>query len=330
MIVEPGLTRHPKFIAFKQKVGPEALEYLVRLWEHCQVSQKGGNWGPVRGKYVECAVGWPKERKGVLFRALLSPFGSPKQGGWIEIDENQNLLVKSWDVVNASLKRSWENGKLGGRPKSVPQNGTPEPVGCDRVNPDGTGQEPSTNLRQSDKRRVEKSRGVVPPNPPAGGLVRVQGGAPGSVDEVIAYGRLCNPVVPEDRCRDFWAHYESQATTGPNGERVWRTSGVNGGAIITNWRLKLPKFGTVFGGEKFKTAAGNGSARPEWAVVKDALAAVEESIAKSIANDEGHYYRPGLKESDPVRWEQARVELKNLKVRRAELKRRQAAGNGGE
>lgn len=64
-------------------------------------------------------------------------------------------------------------------------------------------------------------------------------GIPSTVDEVIAYGAKLSPVVTEEVCRDFWAHYEGQARTNPNGELFWVTSGE---AVVTNWKVKLPSF----------------------------------------------------------------------------------------
>lgn len=64
-------------------------------------------------------------------------------------------------------------------------------------------------------------------------------GIPATADEVIAYGATLNPKVDEARCRAFWAHYEGQARTNPNGDVFWITSG---DAVVTNWKAKLPAF----------------------------------------------------------------------------------------
>lgn len=62
-------------------------------------------------------------------------------------------------------------------------------------------------------------------------------GIPATVGEVIAYGKTLFPVVSEDRCRAFFAHYEGQAQTSPSGELFWITSA---NAVVTNWKAKLP------------------------------------------------------------------------------------------
>lgn len=74
----------------------------------------------------------------------------------------------------------------------------------------------------------------IPPTP------KRMHGIPNTVDEVIAYGRTCQPSpVNEERCRAFWAHYEGQARTSPNGELFWITSGE---VVVTNWKAKLVSF----------------------------------------------------------------------------------------
>ncbi len=64
-------------------------------------------------------------------------------------------------------------------------------------------------------------------------------GIPDSADPVIAYGRTLVPPIPEARCRAFFAHYEGQARTGPDGEIFWITSA---NAVVTNWKIRLPEF----------------------------------------------------------------------------------------
>lgn len=65
---------------------------------------------------------------------------------------------------------------------------------------------------------------------------------PSVVEEVIAHGKTLNPPKDEATCREFWAHYEGQARTGPSGDVFWVTSG---GVTVTNWRVKLSAFGSA-------------------------------------------------------------------------------------
>jgi hypothetical protein len=68
-------------------------------------------------------------------------------------------------------------------------------------------------------------------------------GIPGSVEEVIAYGKTCLPHPKDEAtCRAFWSHYEGQARTNPNGEIFWITSSPNE-TVVTNWKVKLQTFG---------------------------------------------------------------------------------------
>jgi len=68
-------------------------------------------------------------------------------------------------------------------------------------------------------------------------------GIPASVEEVIEFGKTCQPKpVSEARCSAFWAHYEGQAKTNPNGDMFWVTSGQGGEIVVTNWKVKLPQF----------------------------------------------------------------------------------------
>ena len=84
-------------------------------------------------------------------------------------------------------------------------------------------------------------------------------GIPGSVEEVIAYGQSINPRIPEAQCCAFWAHYEGQARTNESGEIFWVTSG---DAVVTNWKVKLPQFQTLY--ESNRTPDKRGAAqRPD-------------------------------------------------------------------
>jgi uncharacterized lipoprotein NlpE involved in copper resistance len=131
--VEPGLLSHPKFQAFKRKVGALAAEYLLRLWQHCQLVKKGGNWGKVTPEYVEAVCEY-RGKRGKLFDALLNPLDGSEDGvGWVELRPSGDVVVHDWDRVNARLITSWENGKTGGRSKSLSRNLGTEPMGNPRV-----------------------------------------------------------------------------------------------------------------------------------------------------------------------------------------------------
>jgi uncharacterized protein YdaU (DUF1376 family) len=80
-------------------------------------------------------------------------------------------------------------------------------------------------------------------------------GIPLSAEEVVIYGATLNPPVSKERCLEFWAYYEGQAKTNQNGSVFWVTKG---GAVVTNWKVKLPGFASSggFGGAGKVKGAG--------------------------------------------------------------------------
>jgi hypothetical protein len=64
-------------------------------------------------------------------------------------------------------------------------------------------------------------------------------GIPKTVEEVIAHGKTCNPLVSEATCRAFFGHYEGQRRISPSGEIFWITGSET---VVTNWKAKLPCF----------------------------------------------------------------------------------------
>lgn len=113
MIVEPGITRSQKYLAFKRRVGACALEYLVNLWGHCQEDKRGEFWGLVDADYVESVAGW-RGGKGRLFEALTVAL-LPGKAPWLDVTP-EGMRVHEWNERNAGLKAAWRNGSLGGRP----------------------------------------------------------------------------------------------------------------------------------------------------------------------------------------------------------------------
>jgi hypothetical protein len=162
MIVDPGLTNHPKFLALREAVGEGALEYLIRIWAHCQTVMKGGNWGKVTPHYVEMVAGWGSHWrcKGHLWKALLEPIIDGKTG-FIEMDGAGNVIIHDWETLNKGLISNWLNGTKGGRPRQTRH----EPAGNPRVNSGLTHREPTANPPRTDK--IGLDRIGVYPLPPA-------------------------------------------------------------------------------------------------------------------------------------------------------------------
>lgn len=149
MNVHPNILGHPKFKLYKRRLGcPAALEYLIRIWAHCQTDQRGEQWGVVTPGYVEAIADWAGE-PGKLYEALAAPFqGNP---GWIEQHEDGTLTVSEWNIHNMSLLRNWRGGAKGGRPKKP--NANPQ-ANLKVMLKDGTGEpngNPEPNLVQTSR-----------------------------------------------------------------------------------------------------------------------------------------------------------------------------------
>lgn len=209
MIIDPSLLDHPKFHHLVRTLGARgagrnALTYLVRIWGHCQMGQRGGDWGEVSPEWVECVAKWDGD-SGELFKALIS---SPLSGkpGFIEM-VGKRVIIHDWDEHNKSLISRWSAGKLGGRPAKTDEKPSPHP----RL----TGEKPKVNHKDnlliSDKRGEDKrgieGRGESRIRPPEdfGNEVNV----PPSLAEVIAYGARLEPPCPEDVATRFWRHHQA-------------------------------------------------------------------------------------------------------------------------
>lgn len=137
MIVKPGILRHPKYQALRERFGDVALTYLVAIWEHCELV-KGANWGPVSAKYVEKVAGY-RGKRGELFRMMVDPMEDGSTG-WIELvpahpefplnggespensvesPENSAVLVHDWAEVNSRLLQARDAAARGGRAKAL-------------------------------------------------------------------------------------------------------------------------------------------------------------------------------------------------------------------
>jgi hypothetical protein len=113
MRVEPELMDHPKLLRLKKRVGDFALEGVLRLWGHCQNSQRGGVWRDADPEYVEIVARWPGET-GVFYRAAV-------EAKFIE-ESPKGVLIHDWDRFNSMARASWKNGSKGGRPPGKPDN----------------------------------------------------------------------------------------------------------------------------------------------------------------------------------------------------------------
>lgn len=107
---------HPKIKRLKRRLGSfgdYAVEAVVRLWGHCQSSQRGQTWPQADSEYVEIVAGW-RGNPGELFAALVE-VGIIEQGPGAKA-----VIIHDWDAFNSKAKANWENGRLGGKPTANP------------------------------------------------------------------------------------------------------------------------------------------------------------------------------------------------------------------
>ena len=206
MNIQPSIFNHPKFLVFKQEIGGEALEYLARLWGHCQTMQKGDTWFGANAAYVESICGWTGE-PGKLFAALTRK--SFRQPGWIQVKKG-SLLIVGWYRHNQNLVANWDRNRSGKRsPHKVrADNPTANPVGSPAAAPlegnggDGIGLDGIKPERNGlDGRGIPKRSRATPPQ---AGCSRPE--IP-KLEEILAFCRD-RMQVPEATGRKFHAHYE--------------------------------------------------------------------------------------------------------------------------
>jgi len=169
MNVTPELVNHPRFhglqTALKAAGYPGlAMEVLVRLWGHCQVAQRGENWGKKDPLYIEAVARW-EGKQGELFKILTTDFFG--EGPWVRVDKRGIVSVVNWEKHNAKLVSAWKNGVYGGRPPKKQEVEPSKP----KVIPSKTHGFPVGSSRDKllDRSGVDRSGGTNTP-PPAGGL----------------------------------------------------------------------------------------------------------------------------------------------------------------
>jgi hypothetical protein len=192
MIVEPGFLDHEKTMRLRRAIGDGAVECILRLWAHCQVSRR--DVLPNDANFVASICRW-RGKPEKLLKALLGggqTTGRVSAGcaeGFLEVC-GENLKVHDWRSVNATLVSRWENGRMGGRPpkthNSLDTNDPTKPSdgvrlsgdenrNMDSVNGSVMPEKTETKIRLS-LSRVEKSREDIPPTPQGEGETERQGG----------------------------------------------------------------------------------------------------------------------------------------------------------
>ena len=143
MIIEADIVRHPKFIQLKTLVGDIALEYLARLWAHCQQNKRGQFWAGANANYVEVVITGSSQR-GKLFAAL-------RDCRWVH-ERADGIEIHDWDKHNASLIARWKRAPqpyvdppVQGSAQQSPQTPVenPDRSGVDRTGQEGRGDAPT-------------------------------------------------------------------------------------------------------------------------------------------------------------------------------------------
>lgn len=161
MIIQPELLHHPKFIELKTMLGDIALEYLVRLWGHCQQNMRGQAWPHVNADYVEvicCGKVTPKR----------SVFGALKACRWVD-EATDGITIHDWEVYNEALVARWKRTK----------------------------QEAAQRAAQGSAQVAEQGSVRVGEQRPVQGFV--QGAVKGSVQRTIGYDRIGGGVGGDNK-----------------------------------------------------------------------------------------------------------------------------------
>jgi hypothetical protein len=110
MIVQPNFPDHWKTQMLVQLLeDPAGPVYVLRLWGHCQ-NAKAWRFEKLTPQAIRAICRYPGDAK-KLDDALC-------ESGYLRrVDAVVEVL--NWEKHNAGLIASWENGKLGGRPKSA-------------------------------------------------------------------------------------------------------------------------------------------------------------------------------------------------------------------
>lgn len=121
MIVKPDAPDHWQTAMLREKLGDDrgTVEYLVRLWGHCERSKRNV-FDNLPSVALKSLCRYPGHAN-LLESALVA-------SGFLRRDDAGILTVVNWDKHNASLIASWENGRNGGRPPKKPDetHGLPE------------------------------------------------------------------------------------------------------------------------------------------------------------------------------------------------------------
>jgi hypothetical protein len=245
MIVETDFLEHWKTRLLVRLLGTETAPlYVIRLWAHCQsrktyrLTQMGSGLTQSKPDMLSAVCRWDGDPQ-IFWSAMVQTFVEDSEDG---------IVAHGWAEANASLVASWNNGKMGGRPKSEKPKDNP------RVNPKQDPVIPQVTQGVTDREdKIEKSReegeGKAPPTTPKQEELipdpapKVKRFVPPTREEANVYAvELGLPGSEVDNFMDFY------------GCKGWKV----GKEKMVSWRMCLSRWA-----RKWKSEAGqNGRPNP--------------------------------------------------------------------
>jgi hypothetical protein len=119
--------------------------YVLRLWAHCQ-NRRQSHFDALSTEALKALCRFPGPANKLESSLTAS--------GFVRRDDD-GLIVCNWDEYNSSLIASWNNGRLGGRPKKTQAKSTQEPTRKPTGNPRDTSG--VTDKRGEDESREDKN-----------------------------------------------------------------------------------------------------------------------------------------------------------------------------
>ena len=275
MNVDPGLPEDVKYQRLKKRVGDLAMEYLIRLWGHCQQAMRGNRWPGKGADYVEAVCRWTG-KDGDLYTVLT-------EVGWVRV-KGDGVIIHNWDKHNKGLLSAWKNGPLGGR-KSSKSAGTDRfatgsrPVhGSSRAdNPPATDKEPAGDPMKELRRNEGRERAHArDPHIP-------------SEEEFLRL--FATAGIPDDYLRSKWTWFE--------GNNAWLD---RHGRLKKFEKLVIDWWRTDEAGWKAKNRK-NGAGR------LDELRQLRDT---HVANRESAYFRPSHTPEEASDLKRIREEIKKI------------------
>jgi hypothetical protein len=237
MIIETDFLEHWKTRLLVRLLKTETAPlYVIRLWAHCQsrktdrLTQMGSGLTQPKPELLSAICRWDGDPQ-IFWSAMVQTF--------VE-DSEEGIIAHGWADANASLVSAWNNGKMGGRPKSEkPKDNRPvNPP----VNPAQTGGVSDREDREEKRDKIEGEGGEAPPPPPPVPKPEKRF-TPPTRDELNAYGSTLG--LPSSELDDFVDFY---------GCKGWMV----GKNKMTSWRMCLSRWA-----RKWKSEAGqNGRPNP--------------------------------------------------------------------